>query len=135
MAEKTKLETVQVVEGGKITSKQVKVSITNQYLELKSMVDSEKFDVEAFDQWSMSLINYLGELSLHGITKIEGLNMNLWKDRVWFLIEKAGLLPEYREPNPDLELEETIDLWYKEEEEEEEIDEEEAYQDRDVPTE
>lgn len=44
-----------------------------------------------------TMIIYLSKLTLSGISSIEGLKVDLWKERAWQGIETLGLLPEYRE--------------------------------------
>jgi hypothetical protein len=41
--------------------------------------------------------------------------LDKWKDRVWNLIENAGLLPEYSEEETE-DLVEILDTWYSTEE-------------------
>jgi hypothetical protein len=33
---------------------------------------------------------------MKGITEIDGVSIDIYKDRVWWVVEKIGLLPEYR---------------------------------------
>jgi hypothetical protein len=68
-------------------------------------------DIDLFDTLSTSLINTLGELTTRGVIEIEGLHIDKWKDRVWNLIENAGLLPEYSEEETT-EVVEILDTWY-----------------------
>tara|TARA_R110001606_G_scaffold113564_1_gene240693 strand:- start:1012 stop:1383 length:372 start_codon:yes stop_codon:yes gene_type:complete len=108
-----------------------KYSVTDQYSDLKTMFEGGEGQTENFDSLSSELINQLGELSTHGVKETEGITINLWKDRVWFLIEKAGLLPKYKDLG-DSEYKEIVDVWYKgeegsDEEEGDGLDEEEAY--------
>jgi hypothetical protein len=64
-----------------------------------------------------------------GVEEIEGVSIDLYKDRTWWLIEKLGLLPEYRDEDEDLdELDEVEDTYYKDEDEfEYEIDDSKFY--------
>lgn len=78
------------------------------------MYKSKNFDIEVFDALSMDLINLLGELTMVGTVEVEGLHIDKWKDRVWNLIENAGLLPEYKEED-DNTFVEIIDTWYTDE--------------------
>jgi sulfur transfer protein SufE len=48
---------------------------------------------------------------MRGITEVEGLHIDKWKDRVWNLIENAGLLPEYNDEETT-EMVEILDTWY-----------------------
>lgn len=72
------------------------------------------FDLEAFDALSMDLINLLGEITMADITEVEGLHIDKWKDRVWNLIENAGLLPEYKGEDEE-KFVEIVDTWYTDE--------------------
>jgi len=86
--------------------------ITNRFLVLKEMYKGDSpIDIDLFDTLSTSLINTLGELTTRGVIEIEGLHIDKWKDRVWNLIENAGLLPEYNEEETT-EVVEILDTWY-----------------------
>jgi hypothetical protein len=86
--------------------------ITNRFLILKEMYKGDSpIDIDLFDTLSTSLINTLGELTPRGVIEIEGLHIDKWKDRVWNLIENAGLLPEYNEEETT-EVVEILDTWY-----------------------
>jgi hypothetical protein len=94
-----------------------KFPITNRFETIKQMYKSREkvnFDLELFDTLSTDLINLLAECTMNGIEEIEGLHIDKWKDRVWNLIENAGLLPEYKEEDED-EIFEILDTWYDEE--------------------
>jgi hypothetical protein len=86
--------------------------ITNRFLRLKEMYKGDSpIDIDLFDTLSTSLISTLGELTMRGVTQVEGLHIDKWKDRVWNLIENAGLLPEYNEEET-AEVIEILDTWY-----------------------
>jgi len=51
-------------------------------------------DVKSADVMLDLCIVHLSKETLNGITKIEGVDINLWKTRVWTAVEKAGLLPD-----------------------------------------
>ena len=86
--------------------------ITNRFLVLKEMYKGDSpIDIDLFDTLSTSLINTLGELTTREVIEIEGLHIDKWKDRVWNLIENAGLLPEYNEEETT-EVVEILDTWY-----------------------
>jgi len=78
------------------------------------MYKSKNFDIQLFDEISTNMINILGEFTMRDIKEIEGVPVEKWKDRVWNLIENAGLLPEYKEEDekPFIEI---IDTWYSDE--------------------
>ena len=98
-----------------MSKSKTKFPITNRFETIKQMYKSKDFDIEVFDALSMDLINLLGECTVRGITEIEGSSINTWKDRVWNLIENAGLLPEYKDED-DYKIVEIIDTWYDVEE-------------------
>jgi hypothetical protein len=39
-------------------------------------------------------IVHVSKETLNGVTEIEGVDINLWKTRIWTAVEKAGLLPD-----------------------------------------
>jgi hypothetical protein len=95
-----------------------KFPISNRFETIKQMYKNRKkdgFDIEAFDILSMDLINLLGECTMAGVTEIEGLHIDKWKDRVWNLIENAGILPEYKGEDDDEKFVEIVDTWYTDE--------------------
>jgi len=51
-------------------------------------------DVKSADVMLDLCIVHLSKETLNGITQIEGVDINLWKTRVWTAVEKAGLLPD-----------------------------------------
>ena len=88
--------------------------ITNQFIHLKEMFKSGDYDINEFDELSRQLINQLASLSIGGVKEIEEIDINLWKDRVWFLIERVGLLPKLSKHELEEEEEEMRDdSWYK----------------------
>jgi Ran GTPase-activating protein (RanGAP) involved in mRNA processing and transport len=106
-----------------------KFPITNQFLTLKNMFKDGVTNLEEFDYLSAKLLVDLTELTEHGVKgdeTIEGVNLDLWKDRVWHLIERTGLLPEYKETEDEVEeYEEEEDEWYKDNSSEFDLDEKE----------
>lgn len=104
-----------------------KFPITNQFLTLKDMFKDGVTNLEEFDYLSAKLLVDLTELTENGVKgdeKIEGVKLDLWKDRVWHLIERIGLLPEYKETEEEVE---EYDEWYKDNSEEFNTDEEEPH--------
>ena len=54
-------------------------------------------DLELADTKLMELVWKLADYSMTGYKdadKIEGVKLEVWKERVWFCIENNGLLPE-----------------------------------------
>jgi hypothetical protein len=100
-----------------MSKSKTKFPITSKFEVIKQMYKSRSkngFDIDAFDALSMDLINLLGELTMMGVTEVEGMHIDKWKDRVWNLIENAGLLPEYKEEDESV-FEEIVDTWYESE--------------------
>jgi len=105
--------------------------ITNKFLEVKRIfkngVDlANREEVEHFDNISGQLLIDLAEMTVDGMggdTIIEGVKLDLWKDRVWHLIERVGILPEYKDIADDIEQMFTNDNWYDGHVEEDEIEE------------
>jgi hypothetical protein len=57
----------------------------------------ESGDLELADTKLMELVWKLADYSMLGykdLDKIEGTKLEVWKERVWYAIENAGLLPE-----------------------------------------
>ena len=54
-------------------------------------------DLELADEKLMELVWKLADYTMTGfkdVDVIEGVKLETWKERVWFSIENAGLLPE-----------------------------------------
>lgn len=86
-----------------------------KFANLKDLFKSKNRDIEKFDELSREMIKYMGELTLKGIkgdTIIEKIPLDLWKDRVFHLIERAGLLPEYIGAAEEEEEELDDSKWY-----------------------
>jgi len=112
-----------------------KFPITNQFLDLKQMFKEGVTDLEAFDNLSGQLLIDLTQLTESGVSGddiIEGVKLDLWKDRVWHLIERAGILPEYKDEDGD-ELIESLegDVWYKNDSSEFDVEDEEPKKEMD----
>lgn len=109
--------------------------ITNQFLDLKQMFKSGVKDIEVFENLSGQLIITLAELTGEGYSGdeiIEGVKLDLWKDRVWHLVERAGLLPEYKdEETQDFVSTLEGDVWYQDDSKEFEVEENEPVDGKD----
>ena len=69
--------------------------ITPMWQNCQSILQSG--DLERADNELMKLIYKLADYTINGYKdadKIEGVKLETWKERVWFAIENAGLLPE-----------------------------------------
>lgn len=99
--------------------------LTAEWLTIKSMYEantngSNKYGTNfpingELDQLSTSFVDKIGKLTekLGFECIIDGVFMNLWKERIWSLIENAGLLPEIAWKDELAEEEAEIkDNWY-----------------------
>ncbi len=69
--------------------------ITPMWLNCQSILKSG--DLELADNKLMELVWKLADYTMLGFKdadKIEGVSLAVWKERAWFAIENAGLLPE-----------------------------------------
>ena len=71
------------------------------------------------DELSLEFVNMLGELTqkLGWDCIVEGVKMDLWKERIWAVIENAGLLADIAWKDELAEEQEKEDTWYMTEEE------------------
>ncbi len=100
-------------------AKKEKHTIEIKYLDLKTRFKAGTISIEEVDQITCELIAELAVLTVKGYTEINGTSIDLMKDRVWWIVEKAGLLPEYRDEEDDLDEEgfDEEDDYYKVEDE------------------
>jgi len=100
--------------------------ITPKWLQIKEMYEQgtngsnqygTNFEIGGeLDKLSLELVDLLGEITqkLGFDCVVEGVKMDLWKERVWSLIENAGLLPEIAwKDERDAEEAEIKDNWYE----------------------
>ncbi len=87
-------------------SKPIKSIVTPKWQKIKAMYEAGTNGSDAYgknfpiggelDTLSLELVDMLGEITQNqgwGCV-VEDIKMDLWKERVWSLIENAGLLPE-----------------------------------------
>jgi hypothetical protein len=100
-------------------AKKEKHTIEVKYLDLKTRFKAGTISIEEVDQITCELIAELAVLTTKNVTEINGTSIDLMKDRVWWIVEKAGLLPEYRDEEDDLDDEgfDEEDDYYKVEDE------------------
>jgi hypothetical protein len=100
-------------------AKKEKHTIEVRYSDLKTRFKSGELSIEEVDQITCELIAELAVLTERGITEINGASIDLYKNRVWYIIELAGLLPEYRNEEDDIDEEgyDEEDDYYKVEDE------------------
>ncbi len=74
----------------------VKVSkmVMVKYQILKNGVKRGELSIEDIDKVTRELLDYLAEMTDRGITEIGDETVDQYKERVWNLIERVGLLPE-----------------------------------------
>lgn len=63
----------------------------------KAKLLTEQKNVEKALPLLETMIVYLAKLTLKGITEVEGVRVDLMKDRCWLSLESLGVLPEYNE--------------------------------------
>lgn len=65
-----------------------------KYQILKDGMKKNQFSIDEIDKITRELLDYLSELTVRGITEIGDETVDQYKERVWNLIERVGLLPE-----------------------------------------
>jgi len=65
-----------------------------KYQILKNGVKKNQFTIDEIDCISRELLEYLSEMTDRGITEVGSETVDIYKDRVWNLIERVGLLTE-----------------------------------------
>ncbi len=69
--------------------------VTVKWLTTRDLLNNKKLN-EAKNSLD-ELLSILGEHTLRGVKKIDGVSMDIWKERVWLEIEKNFGLPEIEE--------------------------------------
>lgn len=90
-------------------------TIKAQWLNIKTKHKSGNYDLNEMDKLTSELIAQLAVLTVKGFDEVDGTKVDTYKDRVWWVIEDIGLLPEYREEE-EVKFKEVLDTWGKEEE-------------------
>jgi len=94
-------------------AKKEKHPIEVKYLDLKKRFKAKEMPIEEVDLITCELIAELARLTEKNVTEINGVSIDLYKDRVWWIVENAGLLPEYRDEDEDIVDEIEEDDYYK----------------------
>lgn len=68
--------------------------VVAQYQILKDGMKKNQFTIDEIDTITRELLDYLSELTVRGITEIGNETVDQYKERVWNLIERVGLLSE-----------------------------------------
>ena len=92
-------------------AKKEKNIIEQKWSIIKEKSKSKDYDLEELDYLTCDLITHLAKLTEKGITEVEGISVDLYKDRVWWVVENIGLLPEYRDEDVEDILELIKDEW------------------------
>jgi hypothetical protein len=100
-------------------AKKEKNIIETKFLNIKNKFKAGGYDIEEMDHLTCDLIAHLAQLTDNGVTEVEGVSIDLYKNRVWYIVELAGLLPEYRDEEDIIEKEDLDeeDDYYKVEDE------------------
>jgi hypothetical protein len=99
-----------------------------KYLDLKKRFKAKEMSIEEVDLITCELITKLAILTEKNVTAINGVSIDLYKDRVWWIIENAGLLPEYRDEEDKVDEIEEDDYYKVEDDFDYEIDDSKFYQ-------
>jgi len=110
-------------------AKKEKNVIERKFMNIKTKFKAGDYDIVEMDGLTCDLIAHLAQLTLNGVTDVEGIPIDLYKDRTWWIVENIGLLPEYRGPKDEDEEGEIVDDYYSDDDDVEvEIDDSKFYQ-------
>jgi hypothetical protein len=84
--------------------------LTKEWFNLNKTYKSGIYNVDELEEKASILIDKLADLTVIGIKEIDNVSIDLWKDRLWMLIENIGRLPELPKYY-ELSEEETEDNW------------------------
>jgi len=104
-------------------AKKEKNIIEKKWLTIKAKSKEDNYNLEELDYLTCDLIAHLTQLTDRGVTDIDGTSIDMYKDRVWWVVEKIGLLPEYKDEEDNVE-EEIIDDWESYEDDDFDLEEE-----------
>ncbi len=77
-----------------------KKPFTKIWLKAKKLAEDKQ--VEQAQELLDTMIVHLAKISMKGVTELEGLKVDLWKDRAWLTLESIGLIPELDEFDKEL---------------------------------
>jgi hypothetical protein len=79
------------------------ISIKNKWVLIKKMYEDKNSDKEKLNELTKEFTEMLGDITIRNGDNciVNKIPMDLWKERIWNLIENAGLLPAiaWREEN------------------------------------
>lgn len=106
-------------------SKKEKLFLTPKWVEIKEMFENgtngskeygKNFPLDGeLDVLTQHFVGMIGVITLQeGFDAvIEGIRLDLWKERIWAVIENAGLLPEVSFQEEEIINEARKDMWGK----------------------
>ena len=103
-------------------AKKEKNIIEKKWMTIKAKSKEDNYDLEELDNLTCDLIAHLAQLTDRDITEIDGISIDMYKDRVWWAVEKIGLLPEYKDEDEEVE-EEVVDDWKSYEDDDADLEE------------
>ncbi len=92
-------------------AKKDKNIIEQKWLTIKSKSKTDNYNLEELDYLTCDLIAHLSLITENGIKEVDGVSIDTYKDRVWWVVEKIGLLPEYRDEDEKEIIEWIKDDW------------------------
>ena len=107
-----------------------KMFLTPKWQEIKAMYEagtngSSEYETNfpldgELDELTQHFVGYLTVITIQRGFEciVEEVHMNLWKERIWNLIENAGLLPNIAWKDERDDEKEIVDTWNQEEEDE-----------------
>ena len=93
--------------------KKEKNIIQSKWEIIKEKSKSKDYDLEELDILTCDLITHLAVLTGNGVEYIDDISIDTYKDRVWWVVEKIGLLPEFKDEDEEEILEIVKDEWEK----------------------
>jgi uncharacterized protein YabN with tetrapyrrole methylase and pyrophosphatase domain len=75
--------------------------IHNKWMNIKEKSKQPNPNIEELDHLTQDLLAYLGALTEKGYDHIEGVHFDVYKNRVWNVVENFDLLPEYKDEDPE----------------------------------
>ena len=66
-------------------------------MDIKEKFKSKEPPIEELDKLTQDLLAQLGALTSKGYTHVNEIDLDVYKNRVWNVVENIGLLPEVKE--------------------------------------
>jgi hypothetical protein len=68
-------------------------TIHNKWMDIKSLSKKKDIDIEELDDLTQELLAQLGILTEKGYDSVDGVHLDVYKNRCWGVVENLGLLP------------------------------------------